>query len=208
MKNHPKKVKLGFLVSGRGSNMLAIFNACKRDKLDADPVVVISNNATAGALEYAQKEGLPAFYLSTKTHPKNLDEVITETLKSHAVDWVILAGYRKKIGPKLLKEFQDKIFNIHPSLLPKHGGKGMFGIDVHKSVLVAGDLTTGVTIHLVNAEYDQGRVLAQSIVPVQEEDTSEILATRVLKVEHEFYSKVLQGVIEETLNNASLEFTS
>ncbi len=196
MTSGEKKIRLGFLVSGRGSNMLAILNACKAGKLDAEPAVVISNNADAGALEYAGEAGIPAFHLSTQTHPEKLDAVITDTLKSHTVDWVILAGYMKKIGPRLLEEFQGKIFNIHPSLLPEHGGKGMFGLHVHESVLASGDSETGVTIHLVDGEYDQGRILAQEVVKVEEGDTPEVLAARVLKLEHQLYSETLQGVIE------------
>jgi phosphoribosylglycinamide formyltransferase-1 len=193
-----EKIKLGFLASGRGSNMLAILNDCKAGKLDAEPAVVISNNAGAGALEYASDAGIPAFYLSSATHEdkSELDGAITDTLKSNSVDWVILAGYMKKIGSKLLEEFKGKIFNIHPSLLPKHGGKGMFGIRVHESVLATGDTETGVTIHLVDGEYDQGRVLAQEVVKVEEGDTPEVLAARVLKLEHRLYSETLQGVIE------------
>jgi len=198
MINKLKKIKLGFLVSGRGSNMLAILNDCKTGKLDAEPAVVISNNVTAGALEYAREAGIPAFHLSMSTHEDEsvLDREITDTLQSHAVDWLILAGYMKKIGPILLEEYQGKIFNIHPSLLPKYGGKGMFGIHVHEAVLASGDTETGVTIHLVDGEYDQGRILAQEVVKVEEGDTLEVLAARVLKLEHQLYSETLQGVIE------------
>ena len=192
------KIKLGFLASGRGSNMLAIIDNCKVGKLDAVPVVVISNNAEAGALEYACEAGIPAIHLGTHTHidPDKLDDEITKALKNNDVDWVILAGYMKKIGPQLLEEFQGKIFNIHPSLLPKHGGRGMYGLHVHEAVLAAGETETGVTIHLVDGEYDQGRILAQSTVPVKHDDTPELLAARVLKVEHELYSDTLRGVIE------------
>ena len=191
-----KKIRLGFLASGRGSNMLAIIDNCKAGNLVAGPAVVISNNVDAGALEYAREAGIPAFHLSTQTNPENLDDVITDTLKSHSVDWLILAGYMKKIGSHLLEEFQGKIFNIHPSLLPKHGGKGMYGLHVHEAVLVSGDTETGVTIHLVDGEYDQGRVLAQRSVAVEEGDTPKLLAARVLKVEHELYSDTLRDVIE------------
>lgn len=191
-----KKIRLGFLASGRGSNMLAIIDNCKAGNLVAGPAVVISNNVDAGALEYAREAGIPAFHLSTQTNPENLDDVITDTLKSHSVDWLILAGYMKKIGSNLLEEFQGKIFNIHPSLLPKHGGKGMYGLHVHEAVLVSGDTETGVTIHLVDGEYDQGRVLAQRSVAVEEGDTPKLLAARVLKVEHELYSDTLRDVIE------------
>jgi len=189
---------MGFLASGRGSNMLAIIDNCNTEKLNAEPVVVISNNADAGALEYAHEAGIPAFHLSNKTYKDDsvLDEEITNTLKSHKVDWVILAGYMKKIGPGLLEEFKGKIFNIHPSLLPKHGGQGMYGLHVHEAVLASGESETGVTIHMVDGEYDQGRILAQRSISVEENDTPELLAARVLKLEHELYSETLQGVIE------------
>jgi len=178
--------------------MLAILNDCKAGKLDAEPAVVISNNADAGALGFAGEAGIPAFHLSSNTYEDKsvLDQEITNTLISHNVDWVILAGYMKKIGSKLLEQFQGKIFNIHPSLLPEHGGKGMFGLHVHESVLALGDSETGVTIHLVDGEYDQGKILAQEVVKVEEGDTPEVLAARVLKLEHQLYSATLQGVIE------------
>lgn len=192
------KIKLGFLASGRGSNMLAIIDNCKAGKLDAEPVVVISNNADAGALVYARKAGIPAFHLSSNTHEDEsvLDQEMTDTLKSHNIDWVILAGYMKMIGSKLLEEFRGKILNIHPSLLPRHGGQGMYGLHVHEAVLASGESETGVTIHMVDGEYDQGRILAQEKVSVEADDTPESLAARVLKVEHELYSETLQGIIE------------
>jgi len=194
----PKKIKLGFLASGRGSNMLAIIDNCKAGKLNAEPVVVISNNADAGALEYARDAGIPAFHLSINTHadPSRLDDEITKTLKSHAVNWLILAGYMKKIGPRLLGEFRGKILNIHPSLLPRHGGQGMYGLRVHEAVLASGESETGVTIHMVDGEYDQGRILAQEKVSVEADDDPAILAARVLKVEHQLYSDTLRDIIE------------
>ena len=197
-KTRPKKMKLGFLASGRGSNMLAIIDNCKAGKLNAEPVVVISNNADAGALEYARDAGIPAFHLSINTHadPSRLDEEITKTLKSHAVNWLILAGYMKKIGPRLLGEFRGKILNIHPSLLPRHGGQGMYGLRVHEAVLASGESETGVTIHMVDGEYDQGRILAQEKVSVEADDDPAILAARVLKVEHQLYSDTLRDIIE------------
>ena len=198
MKTGSEKIRLGFLASGRGSNMLAIIDNCKAGKLDAEPVVVISNNADAGALVYARKAGIPAFHLSSNTHEDEsvLDQEMTDTLKSHNIDWVILAGYMKMIGSKLLEEFRGKILNIHPSLLPRHGGQGMYGLHVHEAVLASGESETGVTIHMVDGEYDQGRILAQEKVSVEVGDTPESLAARVLKVEHELYSETLQGIIE------------
>ena len=194
----PKKIKLGFLASGRGSNMLAIIDNCKAGKLNAEPVVVISNNADAGALEYARDAGIPAFHLSINTHadPSRLDDEITKTLKSHAVNWLIIAGYMKKIGPRLLGEFRGKILNIHPSLLPRHGGQGMYGLRVHEAVLASGESETGVTIHMVDGEYDQGRILAQEKVSVETDDDPAIVAARALKVELQLYSDTLRDIIE------------
>ena len=194
----PKKIRFGFLVSGRGSNMLAIIDNCKAGKLNAEPVVVISNNADAGALKYAREAGIPAFHFSINTHADSsrLDDEITNTLKSHEVDWLILAGYMKKIGPRLLGEFRSKIFNIHPSLLPRYGGQGMYGLHVHEAVLASGESETGVTIHMVDGEYDQGKILAQEKISVEVDDDPVTLAARVLKVEHQLYSDTLRDIIE------------
>lgn len=192
-----KLVRLGFLASGRGSNMQAIIEACKNGKIKAEPVVVISNNATAGALEIARRESIPAFHLSNQTHPDPnlLDQAITETLQHHHADLVILAGYMKKIGPALLGAYRNRIINIHPSLLPKFGGQGMYGIHVHEAVLAAGEKTTGATVHLVEGEYDSGRILKQREVKVMPDDTPESLAARVLEAEHMLYADVLKDII-------------
>lgn len=192
-----KLVRLGFLASGRGSNMQAIIEACKNGKIKAEPVVVISNNATAGALEIARRESIPAFHLSNQTHPDPdlLDQAITETLQHHHADLVILAGYMKKIGPALLGAYRNRIINIHPSLLPKFGGQGMYGIHVHEAVLAAGEKTTGATVHLVEGEYDSGRILKQREVKVMPDDTPESLAARVLEAEHTLYADVLKDII-------------
>ncbi len=192
-----KLVRLGFLASGRGSNMQAIIEACKNGKIKAEPVVVISNNATAGALEIARRESIAAFHLSNHTHPDPdlLDQAITETLQHHHADLVILAGYMKKIGPALLGAYRNRIINIHPSLLPKFGGQGMYGIHVHEAVLAAGEKTTGATVHLVEGEYDSGRILKQREVKVMPDDTPESLAARVLEAEHTLYADVLKDII-------------
>ena len=193
-----KFTTLGFLVSGRGSNMQAIIQACNVGKLNAKPVVVISNNVTAEALNVARNEMIPAFHLSRNTHPDagQLDRIITETLQQHQVDLVILAGYMKKIGPVLLKAYRNRIINIHPSLLPKFGGQGMYGMRVHAAVLASGERKTGVTVHLVDNDYDSGSILEQRQVDVLAGDTQESLAARVLAVEHELYVDVLQNILE------------
>lgn len=176
--------------------MQAIINACKAGRLNAAAAVVISNNGDSRALERAKSEGIPGYYLSGKTHPDpdDLDKAILDTLIRHKVDIVALAGYMKKLGPKTLSYFRGRILNIHPALLPKYGGKGMYGIHVHEAVLAAGEKESGVTVHLVDEEYDRGPILAQVRVPVMPDDTPETLAERVLVQEHILYSATLQRI--------------
>lgn len=190
-------IRLGFLVSGRGSNMQAIINACNGGDISAEPVVVISNNPDAGALIIAKNRKIPTYYLSSKTHPdpEQLDKEITETMNIHNVDLIVLAGYMKQVGTVLLRKYKNRIINIHPSLLPRHGGKGMYGINVHNAVIEAGEKETGATVHLVNDQYDEGLILAQRKVDVASTDTAESLAERVLKVEHLLYIEVLQDIV-------------
>lgn len=191
------KLNLGFLASHEGTNMQAIIDACKSGKLDAKPCVVISNNSDSGAILRAKQEGISYYHLSSKTQPdpSNLDTAILDALRKHAVNLVILAGYMKKLGPQTLAAYNGRILNIHPALLPKYGGKGMYGRYVHEAVLASGDKVTGVTIHLVDAEYDQGPLVAQCQVPVLDGDTVESLSERVLKKEHTYFIEILQRII-------------
>lgn len=193
-----KALRLGFLASGRGSNLQAILQACREGWLKAVPVVVISNNADSGALVLARNETVPACHLSSKTHADSalLDEAIAATLQQYAVDLVVLAGYMKKIGPVTLQTYHHRIINIHPSLLPAYGGRGMYGMAVHEAVLRDGAKETGVTVHVVEDEYDSGLVLAQRRVPVHPDDTPATLAARVLVTEHTLYVQVLRDIVE------------
>ncbi len=190
-----KKLRLGFLASHGGSNMLAIVNAIKSGKLDAEAAVVISNNSTSGALEKAENENIPNFHVSSKTHGAEESSTICEILKKHKVDLVILAGYMKKIGDEILTEYKGKILNIHPALLPKFGGAGMYGMNVHTAVIEAQETESGPTVHLIDEHYDRGRILAQTKVPVEKGDTPETLAARVLKVEHLIYADTIQKIV-------------
>lgn len=192
------KLNLGFFASHEGTNMQAIIDACKDGRLDVKPCVVISNNSKSGAIQRAKKEGIPYYHLSGKTHPESeeLDKAILEALKTNNVNLVILAGYMKKIGSKTLAEYKGKILNIHPALLPKYGGKGMYGKYVHAAVLASGDKVTGVSVHIVDAEYDHGAIIAQCEIPILKEETVESLSKRVLKREHEFFSETLQKIAE------------
>ncbi|HEY7840140.1 MAG TPA: phosphoribosylglycinamide formyltransferase [Gammaproteobacteria bacterium] len=195
------KWKLAFLASHRGSNMQALVDACRDGRLAAEPVVVISNNGSAAVLDRAASAGIPAFHLGSSNHPDAdaLDRVIAATLQQYSPDLVLLAGYMKRVGPRTLRAFPGRILNIHPALLPKHGGRGMYGKKVHEAVVAAGDAETGITVHVVDGEYDTGAILAQRRVSVQKGETAEALAARLLPMEHELYvdtvGKIIRGEI-------------
>lgn len=189
--------RLGFLASHQGSNMQSIIDACKQGILPAVPAVVISNNGDSGALDRAAAEGIPAYHISTKNYPDPvvLDTAMRDILHKHHVDLVVLAGFMKRIGPKTLAAFDGRIINIHPALLPRHGGKGMYGRKVHEQVLAAGDSETGVSVHMVTDDYDTGPILAQQTVPVLAGDTPDSLAQRVLELEHRIYVETIAKII-------------
>jgi phosphoribosylglycinamide formyltransferase-1 len=198
MNGEMARLNLGVIASHGGSNLQAIIDASRSGRLDAAVRVVISNNGGAPALTRARNAGIPAYHLSAWTHPKPeaLDEAILQALVAHEVEVVALAGYMKKLGPRTLGHFAGRILNIHPALLPKYGGKGMYGRHVHEAVLAAGEKVTGVTIHLVNEDYDSGPIIAQCEVPIHTGDTVETLSERVLQREHEFYVEALQQISE------------
>ncbi|EDY85125.1 phosphoribosylglycinamide formyltransferase [Verrucomicrobiia bacterium DG1235] len=195
-------MRLGFLASHGGSNMQAILDGCAQGSIDATPALLVCNNPKAGALDRAAKSGMPAQILNGKTHPDPpaLDTAILKALRDTQVDLVILAGYMKKIGPQLLSSYQNRILNIHPALLPKFGGQGMFGMHVHEAVVASGETESGATVHLINEVYDEGPILAQARVPVHTDDTPETLQLRVLAQEHKLYpatiAKIASGQIQ------------
>ena len=190
--------KLGILVSGRGSNMTAIIDACERGYLLANVEIVISDNPDAEALAIAKERKISTIHFDTPVckNLRLLDTSICEVLRNYEVDFVLLAGYMKMVGSLVLSAFEGKILNVHPSLLPKHGGQGMYGINVHRAVIDAGEKKSGATIHLVNSDYDKGKILGQNSVIVDKEDTPDSLAKKVLKIEHSLYVETLKKIIE------------
>ncbi len=194
-----KRLRLGVLASGGGTNLQSIIDRSAAGKLDADVVVIISNNSRSGALKRARKHGIDAYHISTLTEGSDdaLDRALSQKLMDYNVDLVILAGYMKKIGPVLIESFPGRILNIHPALLPRFGGRDMYGIRVHQAVLDAGVTESGVTVHIVDSQYDHGSILEQRKVPVLENDTPEELAARVLVEEHKIYADVIQRLAEE-----------
>ena len=177
--------------------MQAVIDACASGRLEAKPCVVISNNSSSKALVRARRAGIPAYHFSSLTHPQagQLEHAILSALQKHQVDLVVLAGFMKRLGEQTLSAYQGRVINIHPALLPKYGGEGMYGAHVHAAVIAAGEQETGVTIHLVDRDYDHGAILAQCRLPVRKGDTAITLAERVLEREHTFLVETIQKII-------------
>lgn len=196
MSKLPPRPRLGFLASHNGTNMRAIVAACRAGRLNADATLLISNNRDCGAIAWADLQGVPWQHMSaTKLGSEEaLDEAMAAALKTAHVDLIVLAGYMRKLGPKTLEAFSRRILNVHPALLPKFGGQGMYGKHVHEAVLKAGEKVTGATIHIVDGEYDHGPIVMQAEVPVEPSDTPDTLAARVQAKEQELYPQVLQKV--------------
>jgi phosphoribosylglycinamide formyltransferase-1 len=194
-------VRIGVLASHRGSGLRAILEAIEAGTLAAEIVLVISNNSDAPALAIARDLGIAAHHLSATRAggAEAADRAIAELLGAREVDLVVLAGYLRKLGPLTLTRFAGRVVNLHPSLLPRHGGPGKFGRHVHASVLASGDRTSGATVHVVDAEYDQGPVLARATVPVLPDDTIDSLTARVQAIEPGLLVDTLCRIADGTL---------
>lgn len=181
--------------------MQAIVKASRSGVLNAKAQIVISNNEDSFALKYAKDAGINYKHINNDTHPDLIerDLEIRDTLLDNQVDLILLVGYLRLLGQHTLTAFKGRIFNIHPSLLPAFGGKGMYGIHVHQAVIDAKQKETGITIHHVNEKYDDGKIITQCKIPVLPDDTPEDLAQRVLKREHEFIIETLQKIIQENM---------
>ncbi len=189
----PDPVRVAVFASGRGSNADALVRFSFRPEALYRIVLILSNNSTAGVREVAHRYSIPFVHLSSATHPNPDDYVVAllHTLESHAVELIALAGYLKKVPPAVVHAYRGRILNIHPALLPKFGGPGMYGLHVHRALLQAGETYTGASVHLVDEEYDTGPVIAQIRIPISPDDTPESLAARLLPYEHELYPLVL-----------------
>ena len=183
-------MRLGVLVSGRGSNLEAILDA------GLDVVLVVSNRAGVRALQVAADHGVPAAILRRADFDdvSARDAAIGERLTRAGAELAVLAGWDQLLRPAYFAAFAGRTINVHPSLLPAHGGAGMMGLEVHRSVIGAGDAETGATIHEVTPELDAGPILAQARVPVLPGDDAEILAARVLVEEHRLVVATLRAI--------------
>ena len=192
------RAKIGVFVSGGGSNLQALIDASKSGMLHGEIVLVISNTSKAYGLVRAEKENINTFVYKVKNYdsPDLASDDLFSQLRKHDVEYIALAGYLKLLPQNVVKAFKGKIINIHPALLPKYGGKGMYGHFVHEAVIEAGDKESGITIHLADEIYDNGRILHQVKVPVKKDDTPDTLAARVLKQEHLWYVRILDKLIK------------
>ncbi|HYE79004.1 MAG TPA: phosphoribosylglycinamide formyltransferase [bacterium] len=186
--------RIAVLISGRGSNLVALWDATQRGELDAEIALVISSRADAPGLAWAMERQIPALPLNPRRYPSDdlYSEELCRFLDHHHIHLICLAGYLKQLPAAVVARYSGRILNIHPALLPKYGGKGMYGHRVHEAVLAAGDVETGPSVHVVTEHYDEGPVLAQERIRVLPEDTPESLAARVLEAEHRLYPRVVQ----------------
>ncbi|MEA2704527.1 MAG: phosphoribosylglycinamide formyltransferase 1 [Actinomycetota bacterium] len=199
-------LRVAGLASHRGTNLRHIDAACRTEGVRAELALLISNNSGSGIVDYARKNAIPWRHFSTRTHPDptELDQAICDALVEHDIDVVFLSGYMKRLGPRTIERFRDHILNIHPSLLPRHGGQGMYGDRVYEAVLEAHEDRTGATVHLVDEEYDHGRVVMQSVVPVKSEDDVERLRNRVREAERHLCLRVISELASGRLDLGTL----
>lgn len=189
-------INLVVFASGNGSTLQAIIDAINENRLNAKISLVVSNNKNAFALERAKEANIPTYIISSKKQ-EDMDEELFNVLENYEIDLIVLAGYLKMIGPKLLEKY--RIINTHPSLLPKFGGKGMHGMHVHQAVIDAKEKISGVTVHFVNSEYDRGDIIRQTTVEVLDTDDAESLSAKVQAAEKVQLIEILQDFAENKI---------
>ena len=190
-------LRVGVLISGRGSNLKSLIEACATPGFPAQIVCVISNKADAKGLEYAHSASIPALVISHKDFAdrQSFEAAVDMTLEQHEVELVCLAGFMRVLTSWFVERWRDKLVNIHPSLLPAFPG-----VDTHKKAIEYGTKLAGVTIHYVRAEMDHGPIILQAAVPVLHDDNEDTLAARVLKAEHKAYPAALRLIAENRVN--------
>lgn len=184
--------KIAIFASGTGSNAAKIIEYFKNHK-SISVSLVVSNKSDAGVLKIAEESLISTLILEKEKFFRG--NAFTNELKAAGIDFIILAGFLWKIPTALIKEFPDRIINIHPALLPKYGGKGMYGQHVHQAVIDNKETESGITIHFVDEQYDHGDIIFQAKCSVQENDTASLLAAKVLQLEHKYYPKVVEEVV-------------
>lgn len=184
---------ISIFASGSGTNaekLLIYFSAHPTISINA----IFTNKENAGVIDIAKNYGVPVFHYSNEIFENGVE--VLEKLIAIKTDYIVLAGFLRKIPELVVGAYADKIVNIHPSLLPRHGGKNMYGKRVHEAAILSGDIISGITIHLVNEEYDKGKILAQYSCPIDPEMTAEDLAQAVQKLEHDYYKTTIEKFIQ------------
>lgn len=184
--------RISIFASGNGSNAENIARYFSKNQA-LQVALICSNNARARVHERAARLGIPSVTFSNAAFAEGTP--VVEKLAAEAIDYVVLAGFMNKIPDVMLRAYPEKIINIHPALLPRHGGKGMYGMHVHEAVIAAGDTETGITIHYINSHYDEGRIIFQTHCPVLPGDTAMEVATRVHSLEYAYYPQVIEHVV-------------
>jgi phosphoribosylglycinamide formyltransferase-1 len=192
------KKRIAIFASGGGSNAQALLDAMQEPGYPAEAVLLFSNKANALALERAKKAGIEAVHLDPKAYSsrEDYDRAIVEILQAAKIEIICFAGYMRIVTPVLTQAFEGRILNVHPALLPKFGGAGMYGHHVHEAVLAAKEGESGATVHLVSEGVDEGEILLQARVPVLPGDNAESLGKRVLEQEHRIYPQALRMLAE------------
>lgn len=194
-------MNIAFFASHGGSNFQAIVEAIRNENIAAKPVLLISNNSDAYALERAKSLGVKPIHISSAQYDSaaEFQSALLGVLDEHNIDLVVLAGYMRMIPKVMIEKYHNRILNIHPALLPKYGGKGMYGMNVHQAVHEAGDTESGATVHLVNEKYDEGKILKQGKVAIRNDDKPEDIARKVLEVEHRIYAETIKEIVEGSI---------
>lgn len=200
-----EKVNIAIFISGGGSNLQAIIDACGHGTIPGNVVLVVSTKKKAYGLTRAAEAGIDAVVHKRKkfNSGEEADQKLLKLLKDHAVDMIATAGFLQMLPPLIVNAYQGCVLNIHPALLPQYGGKGMYGLNVHRAVLEAGERESGATVHKVDEIYDHGEIVAQEIISIKDDESPETLSARVLAVEHQLYPRAIAQLAEEILRGKS-----
>ena len=184
--------KIAILASGEGTNAERIIRYFL-EKRTAEVALVVTNKAQAGVLKRTERLGVPSLVVTARGFAEG--EAL-QALRRYEIDFIVLAGFLLKVPDGILHDYPNKIVNIHPALLPKFGGKGMYGSHVHEAVIEAGEKESGITIHYIDEHYDEGRIIFRAVCPVLPDDTAETLAARVHALEYEHFPRVIEEIIK------------
>jgi len=194
-----EKINIGVLISGSGTNLQAIINNVNNNKINGEIKLVISNRQDAFGLKRAEKEGIKNIFINPKEYCDDYDKKLVSEFKRENIQLIVLAGYLRILTKPILKEYSNRIINIHPSLIPSFSGKKFYGIKVHEEAIKYGVKVSGATTHFVDEEPDGGPIIIQDTVRVDYEDRAESLQKKVLKVEHKILSESIELFCEGRL---------